>query len=1054
MTALVGRERESALLEDTLVRTLTSHGGLVFVTGDIGIGKTALVADAVARVGHRGALIATGTCWEREGAPGYWPWIQVLRGLRRSMPAEEWGEALTTVGNNLASLLGKSDGAHQDGAGVGDAFALQDAVTTFLVAVSRKTPVVVVLDDLHWADPPSINLLDFVTRHAWFEQLLVIGIYRDVEVDAEGHRLGALLPPLLDRSRTITLMGLDHEETRALLARAMGRRLSDKLVGEVHQRMGGNPFFIEQTAQLWRSSGSFTSVARGVRDVIERRLALLPGSVVELLTAASVLGLEFDRDILAEMVERDGREVDASMAKAVSARLAVHKDDPGRIAFVHDLVRESLYAGLEEGAARQWHAAATKAFQALPAKMSRSAPGEVARHAFLGVPLIGPRDAVALLRSAAQDAWNRMATGEASVHLTRALSLMSPEKEPREWAEVALDLGAAQHHVGDEAASLRTFQGVAAAARDSGYTELLMRAALRMRGAVWLAHGPEVRRLTVDLVNEAYTAFFGDSGTAATDSAREQELTAAIVELARARNDDQALIEGLMARHDAIWSLRTAAERQAIAEEIGEAATRVSEHSVALLASLWRAMALLEQGDPAGRIEQRSVTEGATGPEASASSWTAVWSQVAFGILAGRFDEARACLGVAEENERVNREGMEPQGDLELLRFHQRWTLEVAQGNFDAADDLVRNSGADEHPFSVFLLGVSAAERGDIGIAQRHLAKGLSADDLSARWIEPMRLRLRAQVAAASGTREDRAKVREELAPLRGHWLTMCGASLDGPVEFWSALLDAADGAWDAAVDGFATAARAADRMEAGPWSVRARSHQARALAARGAPGDRERALELSGAAEQDAVRLGVTHLLESDADTHVTVPRNVFRFDGQVWTLTFEGTTEHMPDSKGLRDIHELISRPGRPIPAVDLLSPSGGAVARNSHRFGADPVLDERAKSAYRTRLSQLDEQIEEALANREDARAAELDSERNVLIEEIRRAAGLHGRTRRLGDSVERARKAVTERIRNALRRMDGQHPGLAEHLRQCLSTGTSCQYNPPEPTRWDV
>ncbi|GAA2014797.1 hypothetical protein GCM10009799_48820 [Nocardiopsis rhodophaea] len=1054
MTALVGRERESALLEDALVRTLSSHGGLVFVTGDTGIGKTALVADAMARAGRRGALVATGTCWDREGTPGYWPWIQVLRGLRRSMSAQEWDEVRAMVGNGLASLLGETGQSDHEGAGGGDAFAIQDAVTTFLVTVSRRTPVVVVLDDLHWADPSSIGLLEFVTRHAWFEQLLIIGIYRDIEVEGEGHRLGALLPPLLTNSTSITLVGLDYEETRVLLTRATGRQPSRELAGAVHRRTGGNPFFVEQTAHLWQSGGSVASVDRGVRGVVEHRLNLLPEGVVELLTAASVLGLEFERDVLAEMMGRADREVDASLAEAVKARLAVHKDDPGRIAFVHDLVRGTLYANMAEAEARHWHAAAARAFRTLPAKMSRSAPGEVARHAYLGVPIFDPQDAAVLLRSAAQDAWDRMATGEASVHLSRALSLLPRETDPREWAEVALHLGSTQHHVGDEDASLRTFQEVAEVARGSGHTELLMRAALRMRGAVWLAHAPEVRRLTADLVNEAYTAFLGDSGTAATDSEREQELTAVIVELARGRGDDQTLIEGLMARHDAIWSLRTAAERQAIAEELGEAAARVSDRSVALLASLWRAMALLEQGDPAGRIEQRSVTEGATGSEPSASSWTAVWSQVAFGILAGKFDEARACLEAAEENERINREGAEPQGDLELLRFHQRWTLEVAQGNFDAADDLVRNGGADEHPYSDLLLGVTAAERGDTDIAQRYLTKVLTPDESSSRWIEPMRLRLRAQVAAGSGNREARARVREDLAPLQGHWLTMYGASLDGPVAFWSALLDAADGAWDAAVDGFVAAVRAADRLEARTWSIRARTHLAKALAARGAPGDRERARELSAGAEQEAVWLGVTHLLLSDPDAQHSVPQNAFTFDGQVWTLTFGGVTAHLPDAKGLRDLHVLLGRPGRAVSAIDLLSPSGGAVVRNSRRLGADPVLDERAKSAYRTRLSQLDEQIEEALARGEDERAAELDNERNVLIEEIRRAAGLHGRTRRLGDSAERARKAVTERIRNALRRMDDQHPVLAEHLRQCVATGSSCQYDPPEPTHWHL
>jgi hypothetical protein len=158
------------------------------------------------------------------------------------------------------------------------------------------------------------------------------------------------------------------------------------------------------------------------------------------------------------------------------------------------------------------------------------------------------------------------------------------------------------------------------------------------------------------------------------------------------------------------------------------------------------------------------------------------------------------------------------------------------------------------------------------------------------------------------------------------------------------------------------------------------------------------------------------------------------------------------MPDAKGLHDLHQLLGHPGTDIPAVLLLSPEGGAVAVAVGRMGGDEILDEEAKAQYKRRLGELDDEIDRAAARGDDARAAELDRERQALIDELRAAAGLGGRSRRFGDEAERARKTVTARIRDTLRRLDQVHPELAAHLREAVSTGATCAYHPPTPTQW--
>jgi len=177
------------------------------------------------------------------------------------------------------------------------------------------------------------------------------------------------------------------------------------------------------------------------------------------------------------------------------------------------------------------------------------------------------------------------------------------------------------------------------------------------------------------------------------------------------------------------------------------------------------------------------------------------------------------------------------------------------------------------------------------------------------------------------------------------------------------------------------------------------------------------------------------------------------FTVTDDVWTITYGGRTVQAPDSKGLRDLHVLLCRAGVEVSAVDLF---GREVPGGSYpllRVG-DAVLDDRARIAYRDRIAQLDEQIERALAAHHDGRAAELDAERDAIVAELRTATGLGGRPRRLGDDVERARKAVTARIRDAIRRLEGRHPPLAEHLRASVATGTVCRYQAAEPITWET
>jgi predicted ATPase len=331
-TALIGRDHPAAVLDAEIERTAGSHGGLVLVTGEAGIGKTALLTRAARHAREQGVMVLGGSCWDSAAAPGLWPWTQVIRALRRLAGPDEWAALQELAGAELAALLGETSGEQGLGA---DGFRLYDAVTTALVAASERRPVVVMLDDLHWADAASVRLLEFAARHTWFERLLLVGAYRDVEVEAGP--LGALEA----KATTVTLTGLERAEVGRLMELTVGRAPGPSLVAEVHRRTGGNPFFVEQTARLWQGGGTVTAIPPGVRDAVQHRLSLLAPPVVRLLAAAAVLGREFHRRVLAATAGVPVPHVDRLLDHAVAARL-VTALGAGRFSFAHDRVRETL----------------------------------------------------------------------------------------------------------------------------------------------------------------------------------------------------------------------------------------------------------------------------------------------------------------------------------------------------------------------------------------------------------------------------------------------------------------------------------------------------------------------------------------------------------------------------------------------------------------------------------------------------------------------------------------------------------------------------------------
>ncbi|MFC9255073.1 ATP-binding protein, partial [Amycolatopsis thailandensis] len=1036
--SLIGRDHPAGVLRAEIARAAESHGGLVLVTGEAGIGKTTLVTGAAEEAKRLGALVLNGSCWDSSSAPGYWPWTQVVRGLRRAVGKGRWA---AMADSELDVLLGETRG---DGAA--DGFRLYDAVTSVLVTASQDQPVVVVLDDLHWADAASLRLLEFAARHTWFERLLLIGTYRDVEVETTDHPLRSLMLPLLAKATSVTLTGLEPEEVGTLMARTAGAEPDSALVAEVHRRTGGNPFFVEQTARLWHSGGSAETIAPGVADALQRRLSLLPPPVLELLTTASVLGREFHRRLLAGVASAPVPQVDRLLDQAVAARLAVVHGQ-GRFAFAHDLVRETLYASLSEADRRKQHAAVIATVREAPASPDRLFPADMARHALLAGRELDPGEAVDLLLAAAIDATGRMALEESATHYRRAMEVVV---DRRRRAVIALELSAHLTRNQSSEEGQEVLDGAKALIRELDDDDLLARLALTLIRA---DHKGLRAEETTALLTEAHQRLCGGKpGDDVSVDQMTQEVTARIMMTARDDHDDSALLFGLWARHDAIWGPGTAVERQRLTEELIAVGRRTGNSELEHFASSFRWVALLEQGDPRYLEQYRDFLAMASANLVPSSYLASMIDQNIIATLQGRFAEAEAFL---EQLAHCEDDHDHPYfGNLHQLQRWARWCL---QGRFEDLVGLHREIARSGYGYSRLLEAITAAQREDVAEAVRLTDLAAEARPFP-RELEPLWLRCQAQAAALSGDPDRCEAARATLAPHSGEWVvSLYGCEVSGPVDLWLGRLDLAQHRWNEAAGKLRDAALSADRMQSTPWAVEAKSWLAKALLGRNLEEDPAEAAALLSEVDREAGAIGMNHVVARVEDTRKSVrtppvPAAEFRRDDAVWTLHFDGVTAHLPDSKGLRDLHFLLGRPGSDVTAVRLLDPEGGEVVVAAKSLGGDAVLDDEAKARYRARLDELDELIDTATALGQDTRAAALDRERDALLAELRSAAGLGGRTRRLGDEAERARKTVTARIRDTLRKLDEQHPALATHLRASVTTGSSCRYAPDDKVPW--
>jgi DNA-binding SARP family transcriptional activator/predicted ATPase len=452
---LVGRGRPLEQLVAALGEAMAGMGRLVLISGEPGIGKTRLAEELGVEAGRRGALVVWGRCVEGEASPTLWPWTQSFRQL---MGAPESEGAMTAVRADLAELLPEL----AEAAGPSDDLRLKDpatararlhgAVARLMTTISATRPIVVILDDLQWADVASLSLLHFLASQVQDTRVLLLATHRDVDLAADAsltQALGALVrEPAV---ALISLRGLTNAEVGQFLEQSTGHVPASELVTTVHHRTAGNPFFLSELVRLLDSEapgGNWTTVlAHGVpsavRDVVRRRLARLPDKTVLLLKTAAVIGREFDLPLVERITGLSAdTALDAVEAALITGLIHESEHRAEGYRFAHDIVRQTLSA--EVGAARRsrLHAAIADAFERVYPTDRPEHVVELATHMWEGARHLRPgRVAAALLRSAVQ-MMSQLDYEQARLQLERAASLVDSVTpgEERNELDIAIHL--------------------------------------------------------------------------------------------------------------------------------------------------------------------------------------------------------------------------------------------------------------------------------------------------------------------------------------------------------------------------------------------------------------------------------------------------------------------------------------------------------------------------------------------------------------------------------------------------------------------------------------
>jgi class 3 adenylate cyclase/tetratricopeptide (TPR) repeat protein len=1119
----VGRAAELAKLTHHLQEARAGRGGLVLLAGEPGIGKTRLTEEFTESASALGALVLAGRCYEGEWAPPYGPFAEALAAYARNAEPEQLRQDLGLGAPPIAGLVAAIRERLPD---IPEAVALQpdeerfrllDAVSQFLIATAARTPLVLIVDDLHWADKGSIAMLRHVARFAARHRLLILAAYRDMEVDCS-HALAAALGALPRETRYehLQLQGLERAEVEQLLATIAEQQVPDALVAAISAETSGNPFFIREVllhlveeGKIFRREGQWASnlaleemrIPEGIKQVIGRRLERLSAGAQRLLTAAAAFTGGFRLAIAGRVAGLDEAATLDAVDEALAAQVLQRGSDPESCDFVHALIRHTLYGALSPPRQVRLHRHIAETMEELYGEHAAEHAAKIAEQYHRSAALPGAERGVTHALVAADRAEAAYARDEAVTYLRMAWTLL-PENDTRRARLLArlavalawgLNFDEALTAAQDAATGIATTEGKHAAADYLADATWELHRAGAVRAAWALAE--QGLRLVDDRRDKTWVQLMAidimrreaedpDSPGIVLDTPERR----AVADAATRLSIPQAELRGILA---AMPGFPLPTSRREILEAFSDEA-----HPLLYGGGEYRrALPMLEE-DALRRQREGGISSAVMGWGHVARACTAL-GQLSAAWQAHDRGAALASRLVGPDPARM---------EVEWIRYDLAIAVDEGWEDFLAGVQRTLQKRPAWYNFQ-FAAVRAAAARSYARLGKGDEATALVCEILPALERAPAWAQSYTYIAcdaAATLWLAERTDYASVVEPAVRNVVAIDFRTPMRDARLGLAQLCALQGRYDEAVEWFAKARIVLDEEGARPLRAIVDHDEALMYARRGAGGDRERATPLLEAALEQFRAIGMTGWIKraeellrdsqqpavrseeegegKDQPTEVggrqpetTDQRpetNLFRKEGDYWSITFEGGTFRLKDVKGLHYLAHLLRHPGQEFHVLQLVqccaesrrqgSGSRPSLIRVEGGQGAEGIqrsrttsnqglsLDAKAKAAYQRRLHDLRAELDEAERNNDLGGAAKARAEMEFIAGQLAAAVGLGGRDRLVGADAERARLTVTKVIKSALEKIRTNQPELARYLAASIKTGYFCGFT-PDPKR---
>lgn len=888
--AFVGRRAELEAFDRALDALRIGRGGIVLLLGQPGIGKTRIASEFASRAEAAGFDALWGNCQEQPGLPSLWPWVQIARSLLDRAGEEATSSDLLDELKAVASggPAASSNEAPARAADDDRRFVVFDALLQALSHQSNRRPLLAILDNLHLADASSLRLLEFLSAEIARKPILIVATYRDVEVSRR-HPLAETLARLTSaRSLTrLRLRGFDLPETGAFVQDACANSPPFELVSALHNQTEGNPLFLGEVLRSLREAGCFDGsggvrplprsilVPDGIREAIGQRLNRLSEDCNRTLSLASVLGRQFQIDLLSRLLEHDG--VSANLLDALDEAIKAQIVEPcgvppGQLQFSHALIRETLYDELAPIRRARLHAAAVAAIESARNLDDPLTLSSLAHHSLHGQLADGGEKVVEYARQAAVNASRIAAYEDAARYYEIALEALDGQRSGgRQAIEIMLRLAASLTHAGDLTAAMKVARRAAACAEATDDAEAFAEAALEFESARWQPSLPANE--SISLLNTALERLPpGDSAL------RARLLLSRSRAVHQSMNGDGALdgLDGLaIARrigdktllcdaleHAAMALVRSpdkTAQRLDLNREHLAAAAELGDDHLLATAHACLSLTLLELGEMDEFVrsdgEMAALARRMRRPH---FQYQIAMSAVAQSLLKGDFAHTpQLALEALRVGKRIR--GADPEGvfGIQMFALHRERGMlgEVAR------ELAALTSGEGDAPVWKPGLLLLLAEIGQSEKARAILtdimgggAIRLPRDDL---WLTAATFT--AEACAMLEERKSASVLYDLLKPFAGRAI-VCGAKAVcfGPVDRLLGRLAALLGRWPAVRSHFDDALAMAEKLRSEPVRVRAACDFAAALLAEASPSALKRAGLLLDGLQETAMALGM----------------------------------------------------------------------------------------------------------------------------------------------------------------------------------------------------